>query len=268
MPSVQAIYLPPLTGAVLIGVFISCILYGITVLQTWIYIQRYWKTDHMGVKSLVIMMWILETLHMVIDCDFIWRKTIVEFDDPDKLLRTTASDQVATITTGIIIFLAHRLIFPAFSQFGAHVTPYYATSQVLASVNDTFIAVTMWYLLRRHNKNTMVRKTSNQLHKIMTYCLTTGVLTSVTDIVILITFVSMPNNLVYLAIFDFVNNLYANALLAMLNARASLRESDNNGGVDTLNLSTLNFSDSYAPPSTKRGPMEVGWESSGSRSQA
>ncbi|EGO00135.1 hypothetical protein SERLA73DRAFT_72873 [Serpula lacrymans var. lacrymans S7.3] len=34
----------------------------------------------------------------------------------------------------------------------------------------------------------------------------------------------MPNNVIYLALYQFINNLYANSLLATLNARESLRE--------------------------------------------
>ncbi|TBU61794.1 hypothetical protein BD310DRAFT_146358 [Dichomitus squalens] len=94
------------------------------------------------------------------------------------------------------------------------------------------------------------------------------------DVAILICFIAMPNNLVYLALYNTINNLYANSLLAMINAREALSRIP--VGVRTsITLSDLRFAEastsqdqdgrtsvslrriedpSYKPPLTMRMP--------------
>ncbi|KAM5535158.1 hypothetical protein V8D89_011094, partial [Ganoderma adspersum] len=49
-------------GGLLVMVFIACILYGITVLQSFVYFQTY-QNDNTPLKCLVIWVFVLDTLH-------------------------------------------------------------------------------------------------------------------------------------------------------------------------------------------------------------
>lgn len=59
----------------------------------------------------------------------------------------------------------------------------------------------------------------------MLYGINTGALTSLCEVACLIAYVTMPNNLIFIAIFFVLPKLLLNALLATLNARVSLQES-------------------------------------------
>jgi len=81
--------------------------------------------------------------------------------------------------------------------------------------------------------------TETRLNRIAAYAISSGALTSITDVIILICvsgyygallflitdgqYLSMPDNLVYLAIYASICELYTIALLTSLNAREFLR---------------------------------------------
>ncbi|KAJ7320734.1 hypothetical protein DFH08DRAFT_970463 [Mycena albidolilacea] len=247
--------LVPTLGVTLIGIFISCTLYGVTTLQTFIYIKRFWNTDLTILRLFVILIWILETAHEAFVCSYIFRATIIDIiKDPGALLRTRVSDDITTAITGLIIFFVQgfyiwrlwilsnkKLIlvvplailvvahlglemavmaltfkWPEFVEFH-RITGYFTGAVGVAAATDITIAAAMFVLLKR--RKTGVKSTEQLLNRIVTYTISTGLLTSVVDIVIL--FVALPNDLVYLCFFDFVPNLYSNSLLAMLNSRSS-----------------------------------------------
>ncbi|KAJ7504101.1 hypothetical protein B0H11DRAFT_1980863 [Mycena galericulata] len=249
--------LVPTLGVTLIGILISCTLYGFTTLQTFIYIKRFWNTDLTILRLFVILIWILETAHEAFLCSYIFQTTIIDIiNDPGALLRTRVSDDITTAVTGLIIFFVQgfymwrlwilsnkKLIlvvplailivthlglemavmaltfkWPEFAEFH-RITGYFTGAVGVAAATDITIAAAMFVLLKR--SKTGVKSTEQLLNRIVTYTISTGLLTSVVDIVILVSFVALPNELVYLCFFDFVPNLYSNSLLAMLNSRSS-----------------------------------------------
>ncbi|EGO04143.1 hypothetical protein SERLA73DRAFT_175928 [Serpula lacrymans var. lacrymans S7.3] len=271
--------LVPTLGAVLIGNFISTTLYGMTSMQIYYYYSKFWNKDARNIKSVVLLLWLLETVHTFLICSFTWRSLVLEFNDPAARARTQVSDDVTTGITGSIIFLVHcfyarriwilslrnKLLvsivsilavchfvleigvmaltfkWPEFSQFH-RIEPYYTASLAVAAANDIIITVSIVYLLA--SRRSGLKSTNTIVSRIISYVISSGVLTSVTDVAILICFVTMPGNLIYLALYQFINNrmcstisifnvcdkgtdidpVYANSLLATLNARESLRE--------------------------------------------
>ncbi|KAJ7759153.1 hypothetical protein B0H16DRAFT_1534558 [Mycena metata] len=245
--SMAPLNLVPTLGVTLIGIFICCTLYGVTTLQTFIYIKKFWQTDKKEVK-------LLETAHAAFVCSYIFRVTIIDLDSPLALIRTSVSDDITTGITAFIIFFVHcfyiwriwilsdkRLLlviplavgavshlglemavmaltfrWPDFSQFH-RITGYFTGAVAIAAAIDITIAVVMFLLLR--TRKTGIKSTEQILNRIVTYTISTGLLTSVIDIVILAAFIGSPDTLVYLCFYDFVPNLYANSLLAMLNSR-------------------------------------------------
>ncbi|KAE9397913.1 hypothetical protein BT96DRAFT_1020453 [Gymnopus androsaceus JB14] len=257
--------LVPTMGALLIGVLISCALYGVTTFQTYLYFQQFATSDSRFLKYTVVFLWLLETVHTALAAAFVFRLQILDFGNFDEILVTHVSDDVTHGILACIIFLVHcfyirRLwlfthniyvtglvmvlalchfgfemvvmalifIFPNFSQFHK-TTPYFTTAMVMAVSADIIIAATMTIELR--TKMAMDRKTNTLLSRLSAYVISTGVLTSAVDIIILSTFIAMPDNLVYLCFLNFVNNFYANSMIARLNARQSLRST--RGGVHT-----------------------------------
>ncbi|EIN09174.1 hypothetical protein PUNSTDRAFT_143743 [Punctularia strigosozonata HHB-11173 SS5] len=297
--------LVPTMGAVLIGDFISVMLYGLTTSQVYIYFQRSWTRDPWTLKAFVFYVWLMETSHVFLICAFIFRSVIIEFGNVEALQVTRVSDDVTTAITGLIIFSVHLFYiwrlwilsnrnyllvgvvfllavchfgdvslpssnqskqsadmmdvlvafelvvmdltfkFPLFSQFHK-ITAYYTGSLALAAANDIIIAVAMTYYLG--TRKTGIKSTNTLVNRIITYVITTGALTSVVDLAILICFVTMQNNLVYLSMYNLVNNLYANSLLAMLNAREALNKVSHGS-------STVAFTNNY-PLSGVRGQTQ------------
>ncbi|KAI0694314.1 hypothetical protein C8T65DRAFT_57246 [Cerioporus squamosus] len=67
-------------GGLLITIFVACILYGMTTLQTFIYSQKSNK-DGLFLKSLVYAVWFMETLHTAFCIKFIYGYLVSGFGD-------------------------------------------------------------------------------------------------------------------------------------------------------------------------------------------
>ncbi|ESK95045.1 hypothetical protein Moror_13935 [Moniliophthora roreri MCA 2997] len=91
-----------------------------------------------------------------------------------------------------------------------------------AAAADIMIAASLCYYLSR--SKTGFRRTDSLITILIIYTVTTGLMTSVIDFAIIITFALMPNNYVWLALFWVVGRCYVNSFLAALNCRDSLRE--------------------------------------------
>ncbi|KAF8881875.1 hypothetical protein BD779DRAFT_1544613 [Infundibulicybe gibba] len=80
------------------------------------------------------------------------------------------------------------------------------------------------------------------INRLVFYAINVGILISATDLVVLALSSSGPHfstvNLYYLALFEIVGNLYANSLLASLNARTSLRQQADAEYLSSFNVGT------------------------------
>ncbi|KAI0791735.1 hypothetical protein C8Q75DRAFT_805342 [Abortiporus biennis] len=108
---------------------------------------------------------------------------------------------------------------------------------------DTLIAGILCYYLWKM-KSHATRRTESQINTLMRYSLETGAVTSVVAIAIIITYLTMPNNLIFVAIYFLFPKLYHNALMATLNGRATLRDgqSDSAKGWRSIRLTTIGTS--------------------------
>ncbi|KAM6501409.1 hypothetical protein JOM56_004423 [Amanita muscaria] len=71
-------------GAALIGVIVSAMLYGITNLQTYFYYMTYPK-DQGWMKTLVSVIWILDTVHMALVSMTIYHYLVTNYSNPSAL---------------------------------------------------------------------------------------------------------------------------------------------------------------------------------------
>ncbi|KAI0341048.1 hypothetical protein BDW22DRAFT_318205 [Trametopsis cervina] len=65
----------------------------------------------------------------------------------------------------------------------------------------------------------MDRRTKNMLKKLIHYSVTTGALTALTSLIVLICYNALPKNILFGGLLEVLSKLYANSSLAMLNAR-------------------------------------------------
>ncbi|KAF5367211.1 hypothetical protein D9757_012212 [Collybiopsis confluens] len=69
-------------ATILIGFTLATILYGITVIQTYLYYKSYPK-DQIWLKLFVAALWILDTLTTILVAHSIYTYTVLDFGDPE-----------------------------------------------------------------------------------------------------------------------------------------------------------------------------------------
>ncbi|KAF9492001.1 hypothetical protein BDN71DRAFT_1238899 [Pleurotus eryngii] len=237
-------------GGALIGLVVGTILYGITILQTYLYFRRY-PQDYWFVKFMVILLWALDSVHLVLCTITIYWVLVTNYSNPEVLSQTHWSMNLQTdcngliglvvelffarrvwimsrnwLLTGIIIVLANVHFMEAFLLASVKEFPklVWVTSTGLgsAAAADIIIAVSLCFYLTR--SRTGFKRTDSLISALIAYSLTTGLVTSVIASVCVVTFAIMPTNFVWLSFFWVLGKCYVNSFLAALNSRDYLRE--------------------------------------------
>ncbi|EDR06567.1 uncharacterized protein LACBIDRAFT_300118 [Laccaria bicolor S238N-H82] len=247
-------------GALLIGTLFSVFLFGVVTLQTHLYFTQF-REDHWSTKALVGGIWLLEVGHTIAICYEIYHATIVLYGRPDKLTQFPALGATLTIGglitllvqgffalrvwkvlpdpfryVGLVCGLASfaRMIGSTFLSYQGITTPSAAqyavqwkwlitTLLVGGAIIDVTIAASMVYYLHKSRKNAF-SKVARLLDRLVAYTIRTGLLTSVSAVALLICFLSIPETLIWLALYTFLAKLYSNSLLSALNERREMRE--------------------------------------------
>ncbi|KAK0200034.1 hypothetical protein DFS33DRAFT_213487 [Desarmillaria ectypa] len=263
-------------GAYLIGVIASACLFGVTCTQTWYYFTRY--SDRITLKVWVGAIWILEVLHVAFPGHAIYYYVILHYGDPAALTEATWTASLNLGVTGLIgvlvyLFYARRIYYLSnhnvplvaaiiilsicrlgtsigITAYSIHLKYFVRfernsmTSLVRASlaihvVTDILVAASLCYYL--HSSRTGIKRTDTIINRLMVYAVHNGLLTAVADILVIAFNTAYPSNLIYLAVYQVVANLYSNSLLATLNARRPSKPVNDNftTEVDMLSLSTF-----------------------------
>ncbi|KAF7346202.1 hypothetical protein MSAN_01847100 [Mycena sanguinolenta] len=256
-------------GSAFIGLVVSALLYGVTILQSYLYYRNY-PEDNKILKWMVAILWLLDTAHLVLCTIAVYSVLVLHFNDPDILLTSTWSMNVQTDFNGLIgliveVFYARRvwivsrnryltafILVLSIIHFGlgivftigsfrtlkanfANLVWVTSTGLGSAAVADMTIGVSLCYYLSR--SRTGIQRTDNLISTLMKYSLSTGFLTGIIACLVVLTFGIMPNNFVYVAFFWLLGKCYVNSVLAALNSRESLREKAYPNSVSFLNLS-------------------------------
>ncbi|KAI5120194.1 hypothetical protein M0805_002660 [Coniferiporia weirii] len=104
---------------------------------------------------------------------------------------------------------------------------------VSAAIADILLATSLCYFLAKNK--TGFETTDTKINVLMKYAISSGLFTSIAALATLITYATMPDNYIFVAVFFNLPTLYFNSLLALLNTRDRLRDSStrntNNGTV-------------------------------------
>ncbi|KAH9834573.1 uncharacterized protein C8Q71DRAFT_859549 [Rhodofomes roseus] len=95
-------------GAVLVGAFVSAVLFGITNLQTFIYFQRY-PRDRIWNMAAVCWLWLLDATHLVLCIHMIYWYLVTNYLDPLALLEIVWSFKAQIIVDAIVVISVHTL---------------------------------------------------------------------------------------------------------------------------------------------------------------
>ncbi|KAJ7336222.1 hypothetical protein DFH08DRAFT_1018498 [Mycena albidolilacea] len=241
-------------GAYEIGVLLSCVLFGVTTTQTYIYYSRF-ADDSRKLKSLVALVWVCEFAHALCIGHTLYFYTISGDNHPDAIqVQTSPRTLLAgfSITACIvacvqaffgfrIYMLSKRLCIPvliwivAFLRLSLFTLSTVVTDTtmeesfilitsawVVGVANDLLITITLVFLLRRQRKD-VHKRTMVLADKIIAWTIETGMITSAAAIVELICLLAMPLSWIWIAIFTIEARLFANSFLASLNGRTKLR---------------------------------------------
>ncbi|KAJ7614404.1 hypothetical protein FB45DRAFT_1110087 [Roridomyces roridus] len=78
-----------LGGPMLIGVLLSSIFYGVTLLQTYIYYDKYGREDRQPLLWLVGFLTFIDLLGMILNIEALWHFFVVNFGNPLIFLTTS-----------------------------------------------------------------------------------------------------------------------------------------------------------------------------------
>ncbi|KZT03225.1 uncharacterized protein LAESUDRAFT_660289 [Laetiporus sulphureus 93-53] len=89
-------------GAVLIGAFVSAVLFGVTNLQAFIYFQRY-SSDGVWSKLTVCWLWLLDAVHLAFVVHMVYWYLVTNYFNPLELTVI-----VWTFKVSVLFFLCER----------------------------------------------------------------------------------------------------------------------------------------------------------------
>ncbi|KAJ3513803.1 hypothetical protein NLJ89_g2747 [Agrocybe chaxingu] len=245
-------------GAALIGVVVSGILYGVSVVQVWYYYGH--QNDSWPIKSLVGAVIMFDTIHQALITHTVYTYTVTNWGNPTELQRIVRSMLVEVLFNGFTAFLVQSfltmrvwrlsnrkllltsvvliLVFGefacviAFTALSLQLETYEQLKKLkglsilvnaLAAAGDVLIAGILCTLL--HLSRTGFHRSDTMINKLILFAVNTGVLTSLCAIASLISIVVVGDTFLYIAFFFCIGRLYTNSLLATLNARKMIRGS-------------------------------------------
>ncbi|KAH8826956.1 hypothetical protein DL96DRAFT_1815997 [Flagelloscypha sp. PMI_526] len=258
MPAIPALDLT--LGALLVGVILAGMLYGISIAQGYWYFDTY-KNDRAWLKSFVGAVLIFEAVHQALISHVIYTDLVTEYANPlalDHYLKSLSIQALFGMMTMVCVqsFFCIRIwtlsnrnyyfvALPATLTLANLVLGiYYSAVNIpevsitvafskwlsesqaingLSAGTDIIIAISMVTLLYR--SKTGLSSTHTLLNKLMLYAINTGAVTSIASILtVIFTVVFGQGNMVYGAVYFMTGRLYLISMLASLNAREGLRK--------------------------------------------
>ncbi|KAG2127107.1 hypothetical protein DEU56DRAFT_982781 [Suillus clintonianus] len=243
-------------GALFIGVVLSAVLFGLTNIQAFIYLQTHRSAGITFFKLFVIWLWIFDALHLALITHSVYYYLVTNYANFGVLTEIVWSLKLQLAIGIFIIPMVHLLYVHRIwkvSKGRSRVLPTVALVIVVvlssgvaipliwaqykvklfkdliemqwsiflslgaATFVDILIASSLWYLLA--TSRTGFSSTDSFITKLVNYTISTGCLTSICSTSIIITCAVMPTNFIFIGLQFLVTNLYVNSFIALLNAR-------------------------------------------------
>ncbi|KAF7304127.1 hypothetical protein MIND_00644300 [Mycena indigotica] len=273
-------------GALLVGVILSAVLFGISCTQAYMYHARF-PTDPRRLKVLVGVVWACEAAHLGLVSHTLYTWLVTDYGHPERLLGrppvSLTGFIVLTVFVSVIVqgFFSYRIHVLSKSRVMAYLT-YLITAVRLGlgltifalalqadtlaafSVQFDWLLLTMWSLTAAGDivitlslvyllwvqRGKVHKETGAFLDRIIKWTIETGVATSTFTTVMLICFHTMPHNFVWMGLFVMEARMFANSLFASLNSRTVLRDLRQNasGSRSHSDHAMSNMTPPYPPP--------------------
>ncbi|KDR86134.1 hypothetical protein GALMADRAFT_150437 [Galerina marginata CBS 339.88] len=233
---------------------------GIVTVQCIVFFKLY-PQDSRILKSLVIAVWILDLAHSSFVISAMWDYLIAGFGKISKTDFIPETIALSVIFTAILTFLAqwffaHRIYrlsnrnvfltgpililalgrlvaasvsggemitLKSFTLFKRHFKWLFSVGLALSSTVDILVTFSLFFLLQRSRKQSL--SLNEIIDALVLYTFEIGSLTSAATVISMICWLTLENNLVFLGLHFVIGKLYANSLLATLNARQEIGRS-------------------------------------------
>jgi len=275
-------------GAAFIGLLVSNSLFGLTVIQTWIYFWNYRKRDPMALKLLVAFVAIMDATHTILCCYAIYWYLVLNFGNVENLgfsmwamnfqviISITVGASVQLYYAKLVYTATQSIIFPIViialivvgSSLGFLSTAQEIVSKRFSSLhsvtwvtgvgmasgtlaNMLIAAVMCWSLYR---KRAGFARTHCIIITLMAYSINSGLLTSFLAAAMTISFAVSPFTMIWLTVYWATSKCYANTLLALLNSRDYIcGRSNSENALNSSSIRIEPLSDTYGAKSGQRG---------------
>ncbi|KAG2033877.1 hypothetical protein BDR03DRAFT_1013891 [Suillus americanus] len=255
-------------GAFFIGAALAAILFGLTNVQAFIYLQTHRETDIVSYKLVVFWLWILDALHLALLVHCTYHYLVNNYNNFSALTEIVWSFKLQVLVNVLIIPIVHLSYVHRIwilSKGRTRVLPAIAFGILVVLCSGVAIPV-VWAMYKCHSFRDLIRiefwtygivgsaafvdiviasslcyllvtsrtgfsRTDSFLAKLVGYTVSTGSLTSVCLIMVIITCAVLPKTFIFLAIDFLAAKLYVNSFFALLNARYYVR--DNVDAVDS-----------------------------------
>ncbi|KAK6988090.1 hypothetical protein R3P38DRAFT_2805098 [Favolaschia claudopus] len=155
LPRASLIPLDNLLGVWLLGVILSAVLFGITCNQMFLYFTKYVTRDSVFLRTFVIFLFVLDSVHLALISHSIYRTVITNFGDyvalqkaPWSLLAEVVIGNL--ISTMVQLFYAVRIYTMSKKSLLLPIMIVYLISTLsFVAAADLLISCTMIYLLFR-----------------------------------------------------------------------------------------------------------------------
>ncbi|GJE95526.1 hypothetical protein PsYK624_117110 [Phanerochaete sordida] len=274
-----------LLSPLLILVCVALIFFGIFTAQVYAYWFTY-QNDATSLRIFVLVLWLFELLHTVFCMHMLYTYFIEDIGAPLNatiIVWSAAASIYAEVTiagasqgyfiyrlwalsgknwivAGVpsILLLARVAIgfatavflkkYDTWVEFHAQQSSRTTTDSglVLSAMVDILVTLLLTYYL--HKQKTSFRRTQHIMQRMMFYSINTGAITMCCSITALFMFNFLNGSLAFGGMVEILSKLYANSVLAMLNARKHLKGKFN----DNTNSIPLNFTSQES-----RGTVDV-----------
>ncbi|KAJ3878980.1 hypothetical protein F5051DRAFT_404343 [Lentinula edodes] len=259
-------------GALEIGNLVATYFFGIITLQTYFYFRTF-PDDKPLVKAAVVAVFCFELGHTISSLHALYMVTVTDFGQPQLFIKLPNSIDVTLLFEGLITIVVqgffimrvqrlskvHKFVIYVFwtcavLRFAASIaltifgiqTPsaktyvddwswLLTTLFTLGAFVDLGVALALCVCLYSQ-RVTSISRTAIILDRLIAFTLTTGLLTSMVSVVTVLSYVTMPDNSVWILMYTLLAKSYSNSMMVSLNCRPALKESF---GSNVITLSTV-----------------------------
>jgi len=248
-------------GQILIATIVGTIFYGITLLQTGMYLNKYYSKDRGIMVSLVIFLCLMDTMTWILETYTVWFYFVVNYANPAALpvpvwslkLEPGFTYTVALIANLFFIekiylvsnrnkFLALFLTLVALGSWGSglaitalvfefdlvsntQINRATLTQKVFSTVMEFLITIFMCWLFKS-NQSGISKRTDRTLTRLIVFSLSRGIVMNMVQLLYTIVYFVFPDQLYWVVFHFMLGKLFTNSVIASLNVREMMRGKD------------------------------------------